>query len=599
MSATRPSFNRKVSVDRQVKIPMRDGVNLTADVYRPKGVDQPLPVLLMRLPYGRAIASTVTYKHPSWYAMQGYIVVIQDVRGCGTAEGEFYPFRHEYNDGYDTVQWCARSLAGSNGKVGMYGFSYQGVTQFQAAMMQPPGLVTICPGMATADFYHGWFYFGGAIALGFDLGWALQLTQNRAYYLKQEPQTTNLIAAQRELDKWLNYTPLDQLAILRDEPLGQFFFDWIGNPQVDDQYWQDLNPLSKFESFDLPALHIAGWADIFIEATLNTYVQAKQHTNKPQHLVVGPWQHMPWLAQVGEIDFGEAARSHIDQLQIDWFDFWLKGIDNGIAQRSALQIFMMGQNKWRSFNHCPNFDRTSLDRSSSVELNQNIQSQVDQPNLSSNDHSAIKIANSQAGVDYAQLFLNADRQLTSTEPDSDRAPDIYVYDPRQPNPMSNYGPHDQRPTHQSWDLLVYEAEPLTTNLSIAGTPEFKLYAATNVADTDWVIKLLDIYPDGRQMLISMGVLRARFRQSWQAPKLIATEEVLDYLIKLRPTCHCWQAGHKVGIAIASAAFPLIDRHSNTAMPPHTTKVSDFIEATQQIYSDRSFPSCLYLPLLIV
>jgi predicted acyl esterase len=588
MSATRPSFHRQVSVDRQVKIPMRDGVNLTADIYRPRGVDQPLPVLLMRLPYGRAIASTVTYKHPSWYAMQGYIVVIQDVRGCGTAEGEFYPFRHEYDDGFDTVQWCAQELAGSNGRVGMYGFSYQGVTQFQAAVMQPPGLITICPGMASADLYHGWFYFGGAIALGFDLGWALQLCQNRAYYLKQEPQATQLMEAQRELDQWLNYTPLDQLAILKHEPLGQFFFDWIGNPQANDRYWQELNPLSRFANYDLPALHIAGWADIFIEATVNTYVQAKHSTSHPQHLIAGPWQHMPWLPQVGEVDYGEAAKSSIDQLQIDWFDFWLKGIDNGIAKQPALKLFMMGQNRWLEVDHCPNFDRTSLDRVSSVSLDS-----LANPDRSINTNPII----SHTGIEYQQFYLHANGQLTETKPESDRPPDIYVYDPRLPNPSTAYGPYDQRQIHQSWDLLVYATEVLTEDLNAAGTPELKLYAATNAADTDWVIKLLDIYPDRRQMLISMGVLRARFRQSWQQPELIDSEAVLDYVIKLRPTCHCWLAGHKIGIAIASAAFPTIDRHSNTAKLPHTVQVSEFVEATQQIYGDRSFPSCLSLPLL--
>ncbi len=169
------AFHSQVNVQRQVKIPMRDRINLTADIYRPKKVDSTLPVLLMRLPYGRAIASTCTYVHPSWYASQGYIVVIQDVRGCGTSEGEFYPFRNEYDDGFDTVEWCVKELEGSSGKVGMYGFSYQGVTQFQSAVQQPEGLITICPTMATADLYHGWFYFGGALCLDFDLGWALQL----------------------------------------------------------------------------------------------------------------------------------------------------------------------------------------------------------------------------------------------------------------------------------------------------------------------------------------------------------------------------------------------------------------------------------------
>ena len=554
------SFHSRVNVQRQVKIPMRDRVNLTADIYRPKNVDGQLPVLLMRLPYGRAIASSCTYAHPSWYASQGYIVVIQDVRGCGTSEGEFYPFRNEYDDGFDTVEWCAKALEGSSGKVGMYGFSYQGVTQFQAAVKQPQGLVTICPAMATADLYHGWFYFGGAICLDFVLSWALQLTQNRAWYLKQEPQSTKLFEAQKQISQWLNKAPLNEIELFKSESLGaqfgQFFFDWIGNSKADDQYWRSLNPLSYFENFDLPALHIAGWADIFIEATLNTYQQSKLATSKPQHLVVAPWQHMPWLPKVGEIDFGANAVSHIDQLQIDWFDFWLKGIDNGICDRDPVQIFLMGKNIWLDLPDFPKEPTTHC-----LYL-------------------------------YPQKVLKA--QILTTD---QHLPDIYVYDPRNPNLATAYGFYDQQLVHQRWDVLVYQSDQLEQDLAIAGIPEFILYAATTAPDTDWVIKLLDIYPDGKQMLVSMGVLRAKFRNSWTEPEWVKSDVVNEYRIKLRPTCQNFAQGHRLGVAIASSAFPLIERHSNTEKLPSEATVSEFVEATQQIFYGASYPSCLHLPKL--
>ena len=547
----------RIKVDRQVKIPMRDGIILTADIYRPRGVDISLPVLLMRLPYGRAIASTVTYAHPSWYANQGYIVVIQDVRGCGTSEGEFYPLRHEYEDGYDTVTWCAEELEGSNGKVGMYGFSYQGITQFQAAVMQPKGLITICPAMASADFYHGWFYFGGAIALEFTLSWALQLTQNQAYFHKLEPQATNLLQAQADISKWLQSIPLNQIEILKSEPLGQFFFDWIGHSQPHDSYWQELNPLSRFNQFDLPALHIAGWADIFIEGTIATYEKAKQVTKQPQFLIGSPWQHMPWRSQVGELNFGDAAIPKIDQLQIDWFDYWLKGIDNGMIGRSPVQLFLMGENRW---------------------LNLNAWNQASE---------------------YQKFYLNEHNQLTPniSELTPSSFPDIYIYDPRIPTPSTAYGAYDQQTINQRSDVLTYISPPLATDLRISGVGEFTLYANTSAPDTDWVVRLLDIYPDGRQMLVTMGVIRAKFRNSFDQPELIEPETVLAYKIKLRPTCHGFELGHRVGVAIASAAFPLIERHSNTAKSPSNCTVSEFFEATQQIYHDQQFPSFLQLPLL--
>jgi len=552
------SFHFKVDVQRQVKIPMRDRCNLTADIYRPKGVNTPLPVLLMRLPYGRAIASTCTYAHPSWYAHQGYIVVIQDVRGCGTSDGEFYPFRNEYEDGFDTVEWCAKKLDGSNGRIGMYGFSYQGVTQFQAAVQQPEGLVTICPSMATADLYHGWFYFGGAVCLDFDINWALQRAQNRAWYLKQEPQATKLFETQKQSARWLESAPLSEIALFKNPDFGdfgKFFFDWIGNQQANDEYWQKLNPLSYFDRYDLPALHIAGWADIFIEATINTYHQAKSATKKPQHLIVAPWQHLPWLPKVGELDFGENAVSKIDQLQIDWFDFWLKEIDNGISDRSPIQLFLMGKNHWLDL---PEFPQSSI---------------------------------------IQNLYLASNKQLTPQSPiNNHQLPDIYVYDPRNPNPSTNYGFYDQRNVHQRWDVMVYQSDELDEDLAIAGIPQFILYAATTAPDTDWVIKLLDIYPDGRQMLVSMGVLRTKFRNSWTEPEWIESDVVNKYLIDLRPTCQNFAKGHRIGIAISSSAFPIIERHSNTKKLPSEATISDFVEAIQQIFYGMEYPSHLQLPI---
>jgi len=549
------AFHSQVNVQRQVKIPMRDRINLTADIYRPKGVDTSLPVLLMRLPYGRAIASTCTYAHPSWYASQGYIVVIQDVRGCGTSEGEFYPFRTEYEDGFDTVEWCAKELEGSSGKVGMYGFSYHGVTQFQAAVERPQGLVTICPSMATADLYHGWFYFGGAVCLDFDLNWALQLAQNRAWYLKQEPQATKLFEAQKQTTRWLESAPLSEIELFKNNEFGRFFFDWIGNQQANDQYWQKLNPLSYFDRFDLPALHIAGWADIFIEATINTYHQAKAVTKKPQHLIVAPWQHLPWLPKVGEIDFGEAAVSTIDQLQVDWFDFWLKGIENGISDRAPVQLFLMGKNHWLDL---PEFPLTSTTQN---------------------------------------FYLHPQKKLSPESPiTANQSPDIYVYDPRSPNSSTPYGFYDQRHVQQRWDVLVYQSQELNEDLAIAGIPEFILYAATTAPDTDWVVKLLDIYADGKQMLVSMGVLRAKFRNSWTETEWIEPDVVNEYRLKLRPTCQNFAKGHRIGVAISSAAFPAIERHSNTRKLPSEAKVSDFVEATQQIFYSAEYPSHLQLPI---
>ncbi len=549
------SIKSQVKVDRKVKILMRDGVALTADIYRPQNQFTTLPVLLMRLPYGRAIASTVTYAHPSWYAAHGYIVVIQDVRGCGTSEGEFYPFRNEYDDGYDTVIWCAQKLVGSNGKVGMYGFSYQGVTQFQAAVMQPPGLITICPAMATVDFYHGWFYFGGAFALEFALTWALQLTQNQAYFHKIEPLATDLLQAQSEISKWLGFVPVDQVKILKSTTLGQFFFDWVKNSEPDHEYWQALNPLSQLAQFDLPALHITGWADPFVAASVFAFDQARKITKQPQFLVGGPWQHLPWRSQVGELDFGQAAIPKIDQLQIDWFDYWLKDIDNGVMARASAQLFLMGANHW--------LDQTEW------------QSATKNYYLHENG-----------------VLIEDISELVPTD-----FPDIYVYDPHIPNPSTAYGAYDQRKVHQRPDLLLFFSLPLSQDLKVVGIAIFRLFASTSVSGTDWVIKLSDVYPDGRQMLVTMGVLRTKSPDSDHNSANNEPEpKVLIYTIEMRPTCHQFASGHRLGIAISSAAFPLIERHSNSSKAPSSCVASEFMVATQQIYHDQKFPSHLELPV---
>ena len=256
----------------------------------------------MRLPYGRAIASTVVYAHPSWYAAQGFIVVIQEVRGCGLSGGTFYPMQpQEMEDGVDTLRWC-QQLPGSNGKIGTYGFSYQGITQFQAlaAGGEQWGLRAIAPAMAAIDFYRGWCYWGGALALDLAVPWGIQLAQDQAQFQKREPDATELARGRSQFSHWLNFTPLEELEILRDRPTGQFFFDWVREHCADSDYYQHLNPVSYLEDHcHLPGLHIAGWADSYLDGTLHAYQWMVEHSKAPQWLVVGPWQHLPWSRHVG------------------------------------------------------------------------------------------------------------------------------------------------------------------------------------------------------------------------------------------------------------------------------------------------------------
>ncbi len=522
----------RIAVQRNVPIPMRDGVKLRADIYRPRNVDTPLPILLMRLPYGRAIASTVVYKHPSWYAQQGYIVVIQEVRGTGNSEGEFYPFRNEYQDGFDTVQWCIAEIPNNNGKLGMYGFSYQGVTQLQTAVMQPQGLVTICPCMASADLYNGFLYWGGALCWEFVLTWAVQLTQIKAQQKQLEPQATNLLKLQSEIKNWLHFLPIAEIPILKNEPLADFFWDWLNHSQGDEPFWQELNPLTRFAHYDLPALHIAGWADIFIEGSINTYLKAKEYTTQPQYLVVPPYEHFPWSSRVGELDFWVGR--DIDELQIDWFNFWLKGIDNGITQQKPIQLFLMQENQW-------------------LEMSDFLQHQ------------------------QLVLYLAENGQLVPELGANSTFPDIFVYDPCVPTPSTAYNFCNQSAITQRWDNLFYQSDVITSNTRVVGIAKLQLCAETTALKIDWVIKLLDIFPDGRQILVSMGVLRTN----------TTPDQPQMYDIPLRPTAYSFLAGHRIGMTIACGAFPMISRGDIAQ------RASDFGATTQHIYHTTK----LLLPIL--
>ncbi|MFN3360478.1 MAG: CocE/NonD family hydrolase [Pseudanabaenaceae cyanobacterium] len=527
-------FYPGVTVERDVYIPMRDSIHLCADIYRPQETGTKFPILLMRLPYGREIASTVAYRHPSWYAQQGYIVVIQEVRGCGDSEGVFYPFRWEYRDAVDTIAWCLSEIPENNGRVGMYGFSYQGLNQFQAAVMQPQGLVTICPAMAGADLFL-WLYWGGAFCWEFAFTWALQLAQLQSC----EPLATQLWQAQQNVPQLLRSTlPRDFPPLTASSP-GQFYVDWLNSRT--EVSWEYLHPISRFHRYDLPALHIGGWYDPFIDSIWQTYERACAATKKPQKLIIGPWQHFPWGQRVGELDFGSEASRSVDELQIAWFDFWLKDIDNGIATQQPHLFFVMGKNTWTTDLNCT-----------------------------------------------GTLTYHLSDGKLDPHPPSQAIPSIYVYEPWNPTPSTPYAPHDQRQINDRWDCVSFWSDVLEEKITIGGKVECHLEASTTALDTDWVLKLLDGYPDGREMLVTMGVLRASY-----GGKRAEDTEAFLYRIVLRPTCHCFSQGHRIGVVVSSAAFPLIERHSNIAGDPSITTPKQWRAATQLIFPT----SKLCLPLL--
>jgi putative CocE/NonD family hydrolase len=485
----------------------RDGVRLDADIYRPNAEGK-FPVLLMRQPYGRAIASTVVYAHPSWYASQGYIVVIQDVRGRGTSEGEFELFANEIADGADSVNWAA-SLPGSNGLVGMYGFSYQGMTQLYAAIAKPPALKTICPAMIGYDLYTDWAYEGGAFCLQTNLAWAIQLATETARLHGDQTAYQALFAASRHL-------LIHQPEILQTLAPESFYHDWVAHPQPDN-YWQQLSPKTYFDGVDLPMFHIGGWFDTYLRGTLHLYKDMAARANTLQNLIIGPWAHLPWGRKVGEADFGKLAASPIDQMQIRWFNQFLKGVDTGLFNESPVCLFEMGSNTWQYF-----------------------------PNLPTLNHKSYLLST----TGLASIREDAGILIASTQSPVPSPQDILVHDPWRPVPAVGghaaipAGVFERSHIDSRSDVLTYTSAPLTADLSLMGDVLVEICCECDQDSYDLCAVLSQVYPDGRVYNITQGYLHCPDSTNGMIKK-----------IQLQTICIRIAKGNCLRLSLSLACYP--------------------------------------------
>jgi uncharacterized protein len=497
----------KVLPKQTVSMHTRDGVRLDADIYHPDA-DGEFPVLLMRQPYGRAIASTVVYAHPIWYAAHGYIVVIQDVRGRGTSGGEFKLFTHEIADGEDAVNWAA-NLPGSNGKVGMYGFSYQGMTQLYAAAAKPPALLTICPAMIGYDLYTDWAYEGGAFCLQTNLAWAIQLAAETARLSGDKSAYQGLYTASRNL-------PLTNPEILQKLAPESFYHEWLSHSQPD-AYWEKVSPKSHLQSVDLPMFHIGGWFDTYLRGTLHLYQDMSTSSNKLQHLLVGCWAHLPWGRKVGAVDFGINALSPVDKMQIRWFDQFLKGVDTGLLQEQPVCLFEMGSNIWRSFSGLPIQNQKSYF-------------------LSTTGLATIR-------EDSGTLIPNPKSSIPNCF-------DVLVHDPWRPVPA--LGGHAAIPSgifershlDSRSDVLTYTSEPLTEDLHLLGDVVLEIFCSASQPSYDLCAVLSQVYPDGRVYNLTQGYVHCR-----DVSCNVSTK------IQLQATCVKITQGNALRLSLSAACFP--------------------------------------------
>ncbi|MEG5065312.1 CocE/NonD family hydrolase [Microcoleus sp. B3-A4] len=525
----------------------KDAVRLDADIYRPDAEGE-FPVLLMRQPYGRAIASTVVYSHPAWYAKHGYIVVIQDVRGRGTSEGEFNPFVSETQDGFDSVNWAA-NLPGSNGKVGMYGFSYQGMTQLYAAAAKPSALITICPAMVGGNLYADWAYEGGAFCLQSNLGWAIQLAAETARLKGDISAYQAFYAASRNLPLYDSLPARPE--IIKNLGADLYYHDWLDNYRPND-YWENLSP--NIKDLDLPMLHIGGWFDTYLRGTIHLYKEMASRSSCPQHLIIGPWAHLPWGRKVGALDYGFAASNPVDELQIRWFDRFLKGVDTGILDERPISLFEMGRNDWRKFDKWPNNHKSYF--------------------LASNGLAAMR---EDAGI------------LTESCPDV-CTEDIFVHDPWRP--MPSLGGHAAFPAGSMerstidcrTDVLTYTSAPLTADLHLAGDIIVEVFCTADAPSFDLCAILSEVKDSGSVYNFSQGYVRMN---SGETPVRIV----------LQATCMQIAKGNALRLSLSAACFPAYDVNPGTGVPPGEARAINAKIITLTVSCGGNSPSQILLPIL--
>jgi putative CocE/NonD family hydrolase len=566
-----------VTVERGVAAKMRDGVQLRADLYRPQA-DGQFPVLLERTPYNKSMGSDFGLRA----AARGYIVVIQDVRGRYSSEGDWYTFKNESSDGYDTIEWAA-ALSGSNGKVGMFGGSYVGATQMLAAIAHPPHLAGICPVVTASNYHENWTYQGGAFEQWFNQSWTSGLAQdtfNRAVSKNTNALLGNwkLPLSSYPLFNFDNSSAASSGASYATASLAPYYLDWLAHPGYDD-YWKGVAIDEHFGDIAVPALTIAAWYDIFQDGSLRNYVGVKAHGSNEaarngQRLLVTVGGHAGGGRKIGEVDFGGAAAEYDEnELTLKWYDFLFKGVQNEFGGK-PVKIFVMGANQWREEEDWP----LTRARNTRYYL-----------------HSAGN-ANSLRG--HGSLSLAAPR----TEPF-----DHYLYDPSNPAPTMGGplccdgehlapGPRDQRAVEARDDVLVYSTASMTEDTEVTGPVSLELFGTSSAVDTDFAAKLVDVGPDGFAQNLTEGIVRARYRDSREKPVLMNPGQVYKFSIDLWSTSNVFRKGHVLRLEISSSNFPRFDRNLNTG--EDAAFAQRFVSATNAVYHDSEHPSALLLPVVL-
>lgn len=586
-----PDFTERLA-RRVVEIPMRDGVRLHTEIYAPRNPASPLPILYERTPYGLSPDAHGYSAHLRMYPeliKDGYIFALQDVRGRGGSGGQFVtggPMRDAAKpgstdpstDAYDTIDWLVKHVPNNNGRVGTLGISYGGFMVTRALVNPHPALKAASPQATCADMFVGddWHH-NGAFRLSYSFDWIAEMESER------DPGAKSALAAFERRDSYEQFLSLGPLSNVNKRFFHGAAPSWNAfaqHPDLDEFWTREMcGVLPYVQTVTVPTLMIAGWFDAEdFYGPLELY--HRYETSDPNHLVrlvIGPWYHGEWSRSpdgrsIGPIDFGEdTARWYREHIQAPWFGHWLKG--EPAPDLAPVLVFRTGENRWER--------RDSWPPQRAREMN---------------------------------LYLSARRGLSPDPPASD-AHDVYVSDPASPVPYyprpitadtwAEWQIADQRFVDGRPDVLTYESEALKSDLTLSGDPIAHLYAATSGSDSDWVVKLIDVYPEsepdaqlrGYELMIAGEVFRGRYVKSFQKPEPLVPGQVTAYAIHLRDRDHTFKTGHRIMVQIQSSWFPLIDRNPQRYVPNiYEAAAADFRPATQSVYRSVRYPSHLTLPI---
>jgi len=568
LAALLPAQNipaQNIKVQNNVKVPMRDGVALSADIYRPDGPGK-FPCLLLLTPYNNLRDSYI--EQAVYFAKRGYAVALVDSRGRHDSEGVWEPYVNEPKDGYDTQQWLGQQTW-SNGKIGTFGTSYVGFTQIMPAPFRSPYVKALVPAVnQQSNFGH--IYNDGVMQLNMVFTFGLFCSgRTMQFWSPTTPIESNPLFNYDQLFRRLPlYTALDDIADL------PHIKTWIQHHTYDD-YWKSYGVKEKYGEIDVPAYFLTGWYDNLVHEGWRNFKgfsekTRSQRSRKGTKILVGPWTHaLNRKSTDWAVDFGPDMMYNLLDLHVRWYDYWLKDIPNGIDKEPPVTIFVMGANQWRQENEWP-----------------------------------------LARAKYTKFFLASGGQANSLYGDGTVGesaagkPDSFVYDPASPVPtlgghISTHwdlqGPRDRRPVQRREDVLVYTSAPLPADLEVTGPISLKLYASSSAVDTDFTGTLTDVHPDGRAVHIVEGIRRASFRDSLEKPAPIEPGKIYEYTIDLWETSNVFKAGHRIRVEISSSNFPRYARNLNTG--EHFGMTSQMKTATQTIYHDAQRPSHLLLPVI--